>query len=83
MRTYQFESTIQGNGTILLPAFLNNLKNRRMKFILIDPNQWQKNPVKRLKEITRQYNNLDEPDIEIADIYTQRTQSHERGIIFD
>jgi len=26
MKTYQFESVIQGNGTIQLPTFLNNLR---------------------------------------------------------
>jgi len=67
MKTYQFESTIQGNGTILLPTFLNNLRNRRVKCILIDPDQWQNNPVERLQEITRQYKSLDEPDIEMTE----------------
>ncbi|MEM7539837.1 MAG: hypothetical protein AAF639_47215 [Chloroflexota bacterium] len=36
-----------------------------------------------LTEITDQYVMADEPDIDIDDIYKQRRQTYDRGIIFD
>ncbi|MEM7534759.1 MAG: hypothetical protein AAF639_21450 [Chloroflexota bacterium] len=36
-----------------------------------------------LSEIIRQYNMTDEPDLDIEEIYEQRRQTYDRGIIFD
>ena len=83
MRTYQFESIIQENGSISLPATLRNLTHHRVKLILIDLEPRQQHPVDRLEAITQRYTHLDEPDIDIVDVYTQRVESHERELVFD
>lgn len=83
MKTYQFESVIQDNGSIPLPSAMRNLKHHRVKLILIDLDQRQQNPVERLVDITQRYNTLDEADIDIADLYIHRTQHHDRELVFD
>jgi hypothetical protein len=83
MKTYQFESIIQDNGSIPLPSAMRNLKHHRVKLILIDLEQREQNPVERLADITQRYTMLDEADIDMTDLYIQRTQHHDRGLVFD
>jgi len=63
MKTYQFESVIPENGSIPLPATMKNLTHHRVKFIVIDLEPRQHDPVAQLDEITRRYSYLDEPDM--------------------
>jgi hypothetical protein len=41
------------------------------------------NPVNTLADITRRYAAIDDDDLDIAEIYKQREERHDRGIVFD
>ncbi len=84
MQLYQFESIIENNGTIVLPREITTqLKKHRVKLTLVDLDVIRHNPVKLLEEITDHYTQiLDEPDLDISDIYSQREQRHDRETLF-
>lgn len=83
MRTYQFESVIPENGRISLPVTMKNLTHHRVKCILIDLEDRPQNPLDRLDALTRQYTALTEADLDIDDIYQQRTVMYDRQHLFD
>ncbi len=83
MRTYQFESVIPDNGRISLPMTMKNLTHHRVKCILIDLGDQPQNPLDRLDALTRQYTELNEADINIEELYTQRTHINDRQHLFD
>ena len=83
MRQYQFQSIIQENGLLKIPPFLYNLKNRRLKFIVVDLERPRVNPVAKFRDIIRRFYMIDEPDLDIDAIYAQRKEHHDRGIVFD
>lgn len=84
MKTYQFESIIEENGTIVLPKEMKDLHKHRVRLILVDLETLQQNPVKLLEEITREYTQIvDEPDLDITEIYNQRKQRNDRGTLFN
>ncbi len=80
MKTYHVESTIQKDGTIVLPKNVaSQLQHRRVRLTLIDVETLQKDRLKIFKEIIRHYQSIvDEPDLDLDDIYQQRTQRHDR-----
>ena len=82
MKTYQFDTMIKGNGTILLPEAMKTLYHHRVKLIVIDLEPLQPDPVSLFSSITQRYSMLQEPDINIADIYEHRTHQHDRGLVF-
>ncbi len=82
MKTYQFESIIEDNGVIVLPEDLKNLKKHRVKLIVVDLEP-SDNPLKMLDDITQRYAVVKEEDLDINEIYEQREQHHDRGIVFD
>lgn len=82
MKTYQFESIIEDNGVIVLPEDLKNLKKHRVKLIVVDLEP-SENPLNMLNDITRKYAAISEEDLDINEIYEQREQHHDRGIVFD
>jgi hypothetical protein len=84
MKTYQFESIIEQNGTIELPQEIKvQLTQHRVKLTLIDLDALRKDPVALLKKITRHYTQIvDEPDLDIAEIYRQREQRNDRETLF-
>ncbi|MGR3177184.1 MAG: hypothetical protein ACUZ8E_03900 [Candidatus Anammoxibacter sp.] len=83
MKTYQFESIIEENGTIVLPKEIKKLKKHRIKLTLVDLETIQQNPVKLLHEITQKYNNIvDESELDIAEIYKRREQKNGRSSMF-
>lgn len=83
MRTYQLESIIQDNGCIFLPEYMKNLKAHHVKLTLVDMEPVSDNPENFLADITRRYAAIDEKDLDIAEIYEQREEHHDRGIMFD
>lgn len=83
MKTYQFESIIQPNGSIILPRHMNRLKTHRVKLTLVDLESTCDNPANVLAEIIKRYATIDESDLDIAKIYTQREEHHVREIVFD
>ena len=83
MRTYRLESIIEDNGVIILPKSMRNLKKHRVKLIVVDLEPDNDSPVNLLADITQKYASVDEEDLEITNIYTQREQHHDRGIVFD
>ena len=84
MQQYEFESMIENNGTIVLPQELTTrLKSHRVKLTLIDLDSLQNDPVKLLDEITQHYTHIvDEPDLDILEIYQQREQQYDRATLF-
>ena len=50
---------------------------------MVDPEQQQSNPVAKFRDIIRRFSMIDEADFDIDDIYAQREEHHDRGIIFD
>lgn len=82
MKTYQFESIIEDNGVIVLPEDLRNLKKHRVKLIVVDLEP-SDNPLNMLDDITKKYAAVREEDLDITEIYEQREQHHDRGIVFD
>jgi hypothetical protein len=82
MKTYQFESIIEDNGVIVLPEDLKNLRKHRVKLIVVDLEP-SDNPLNMLNDITQKYAAISEEDLDITEIYKQREQRHDRGIVFD
>ena len=83
MKTYQLESVIKDNGIIELPEGMKKLERHRVKLIVIDLETFQHNPVNMLADITKKYTAINENDIDILELYEQRVQSHDRGVMFD
>lgn len=84
VRTYQFDSTIQENGVIMLPERLYPLRKHHVRLIVIDLESPQDDPVAWLDNLTQKYAEItDEEDLSVEDIYAQREQSHERTFVFD
>ncbi len=84
METYQFESLIEDNGTIVLPGEIKKkLHKHRVRLILVDLETLRQNPVKLLEEITQEYTRIvDEPDLDITEIYKRREQRDDRESLF-
>jgi hypothetical protein len=80
---YQFESIIQDDGIIVLPRHMSKLKQHRVKLTLVDLEPAKENPLAFLSNIVQNYTALNEKDIDIDDIYGQREQHNDRGIVFD
>ena len=72
MKTYQLESIVQENGSILFPEYLANLKTHRVKITLVDLEPTYDDPVKILDDITQQYAGINEPGLDIEEIYKNR-----------
>ena len=83
MRTYQFESVVPDNGRISLPMTLKSLTHHRVKFIVIDLEDAPENPLERLDALTRAYTALNEPDIDLDEVYRQRAHIDDRQYLFD
>ena len=83
MRTYQFDSIIQENGCIFLPKYMKKLKAHHVKLTLVDMEPVSKNPLNILTAITQKYADIDEEDLDISEIYKQREEHNDRGIMFD
>lgn len=83
MRTYQFESVVPDNGRISLPMTMKSLTHHRVKFIVIDLEEPQDDPCERLDALTRAYATLDEPDIDLDEVYRQRAHIDDRQYLFD
>ena len=66
----------------MLPEDLRNLKKHRVKLIVVDLEP-SDNPLNMLDDITKKYAAVKEEDLDITDIYEQREQHHDRGIVFD
>ncbi len=65
MKTYHVESTIQRDGTIVLPKEVaSQLQHHRVRSTLIDIETLQKDRLKIIQDITQHYYNIvDEPDL--------------------
>jgi len=83
MRTYQLETVINNNGTITLPAFLNNLTQHRVMLTLVDLETPHLEATHLLSQITEAYRQTDETDLDMVEIYENRDKSESRNIIFD
>jgi hypothetical protein len=83
MRTYQFESVVPDNGRISLPMTMKSLAHHRVKFIVIDLEEILNDPCERLDALTRAYTALDEPDIDLDEVYRQRAHIDDRQYLFD
>ncbi len=84
VKTYQFDSTIQEDGVIMLPKSLYSLRKHHVRFIVIDLEPHQDDPVAWLEKITQEYAAItDEEGLSLDEIYAQREQSHERTFLFD
>ncbi|GAK59221.1 hypothetical protein U27_06198 [Candidatus Vecturithrix granuli] len=84
IKTYQFDSTIREDGVIVLPKSMFPLQHHRVKVIVIDWQPSQDDPVAWLNEITQKYTAImDEADLLLDEIYTQRERNHERSFVFD
>jgi tRNA G46 methylase TrmB len=83
MKTYQFESIIDENGTIVLPTDMKALTHHRVRLTLVDLDTLQHNPVTLLQEMTQAYTQIvDEADLDIAEIYERREQRNDREALF-
>ena len=84
IKTYQFDSTIQENGVIMLPQSLYSLRKHHVRLIVIDLETSQDDPVSWLNKITQEYAAItDEEGLSLDEIYAQRDQNHERTFQFD
>lgn len=84
IKTYQFDSTIQEDGVIVLPKSMFPLQQHHVRVIVIDWQPPQDDPVAWLNEITQKYLAImDEADVPLDEIYTQRERNHERNFVFD
>ncbi len=83
MRTYQLESFVNEEGVIVLPDEMRGLQRHRVKLIILDLEEKDFDPVEHLDRITGEYAELDEDDLNIESIYTQREKADEREIMFD
>lgn len=83
MKTYQFESIIEEKGIIVLPEEMKALTNHRVRLTLVDLEILQQNPINLLQEITHEYTQIvDEPDLDITEIYRRREQRNDREALF-
>ncbi len=78
MKTYELNAIVEENGSIQLPKEVTqNLKKHRVHLKLVDLDALKRDPIQLLQEITQQYNAIvDEPDLNIVEIYKQREQSN-------
>lgn len=83
VKNYQLESIIEDDGAIILPENMKNLIMHRVKLTLVDLEPDNDSPVNLLADITQKYTSVNEEDLDIASIYEQREQHHDRGIVFD
>ncbi len=72
MKSYELESIVQENGSLVLPNDMKNLRNHRVKKIVIDIDAPYENPTHQLEESTNRYSLLQEADLDIDTIYQQR-----------
>lgn len=81
--SYRLDSVIEENGIIVLPDVLKSLYKHRVRLVVIDLETIQRNPVTHFQNLTRRYKNIvDEPDLDVTEIYKEREQSHDRGAVF-
>jgi hypothetical protein len=84
MQHYQFESMVEQNGTIVVPREITQrLQHHRVQLTIVDLESIRPDPVKLLQEITHHYTQIvDEPDLDIAEIYHQREFTNDRDPLF-
>lgn len=86
MEAYKFQTTVTEDGKIILPREMKNLCAHEVEIILLDLQDKSKlhfNPVEILSSITNEYNQIEEEDINISEIYKSREKRNGREFIFD
>lgn len=80
MKTYNVETAIRRDGTIRLPREVaSQLQDHRVRLTLIDVETLHQDRLKIFQDITQHYQSIvDEPDLDINEIYEQRVQRHDR-----
>ena len=83
MNAYQFETVIPKTGIVQLPVSMKPLYRHKALITIVDIEKPAPDPIAFFDDIIRRYNELDEPDLDIEDIYAQRRVSDDRNIVFD
>ncbi len=83
MNAYQFETVIPSNGVITLPDIYKNVYNHRVRLTLVDLDESAVDAVQFFIQLTNRFAQLNEPDLDLTEIYSQRGIAHERNIVFD
>ncbi len=79
-QSYYLESVVNEDGTVHLPE---HLQKHRVTLVVYDLDTIRKDPVEYFKKIVQSYNEIiDEPDLNIDEIYREREQSHEQRTVF-
>ena len=83
MKTYQFESVVNESGVIVLPDEMKNLHKHRVKLIIVDLETESSKTSDFLDKITKEFSDIRETDLDIAEVYQARGNIDERQIVFD
>jgi hypothetical protein len=79
-QTYQLESIVKEDGSVILPK---PLQKHRVKLVVYDLDAIHKNPVEYFQKIVQNYHQItDEPNLDITEIYHEREQSNEPRTLF-
>jgi|GEM_PF-1692137 len=68
-RLMEFAGILEEEANEILDTIYSNRKNKEIE--------------SRLDDITQKYATVSEEDLNITEIYEQRKQNHDRGIVFD
>ena len=83
MKTYQFESVVNESGMIALPDEMKNLHKHRVKLIIVDLETESSETSDLLDKITKEFSDISETDLDIAEVYQARGNLDERQVVFD
>ncbi len=79
-QAYHLESVVNDDGAIYLPR---HLQKHRVKLVVYDLDTIRQDPVAYFTRIVQNYSALvDEPDLDIDEMYREREQSHEQRPMF-
>ena len=82
MFAYKFYSHIGNDGKILIPEYLRNFSSNSVEIIMLVPEQRKIENNKYFFSLLKKYNTIDEPELEIKELYKNRNTDNVRNFDF-
>ena len=85
MQAYRLYTKINSEGKIIIPDYLKELYSQNVEIIILIPEKLKisKNRINRFYTIIDKYNAIEEKELNITQIYTNRANKNERKFKFD
>lgn len=83
MLTYKFTTKISDDGKIFIPKHLKDYYSNSAEIIMLVPEKKDSTNLNIFYNLIKEYNKIDEPELEINELYKNRKNNDERKLDFN